>query len=184
MVIFMTIVTIYALYFDDIRIMLFPKSTDDIFYGITLVGMICFALEIVLASYSKPEYMFSFFFYLDIVSTVSMIPDCGWIWNAIVGDQDATSSATDLAKTSRASKVTRVIRILRLIRLIRIVKLYKQKQAAQRKAYEIKVKANRQSSIVRKDALKKNTTINMEPAKRPSQQINNGFGGTAKVAAQ
>jgi len=56
-----------------------------------------------------------------------MIPDCGWIWDLIVGDSNANVSATDLAKTSRASKVTRVIRILRLIRLIRIVKLYKQK---------------------------------------------------------
>lgn len=74
--------------------------------------------------------MFSFFFYLDFVSTLSMIPDCGWIWDLIVGDSSTGSSATDLAKTSRASKVTRVIRIIRLIRLIRIVKLYKQKQAA------------------------------------------------------
>jgi len=123
----MTIVTIYALYFDDIRILLFSKSNDDIFYGVTLLGMICFTLEIVLASYSKPDYINSFFFYLDIISTVSMIPDCGWIWDTIVGEEGGGQSATDLAKTSRASKVTRVIRILRLIRLIRIVKLYKQK---------------------------------------------------------
>jgi hypothetical protein len=130
----MTVITIYALYFDDLRILLFPKSGDDVFFGITLIGMICFALEIVLASYAKPEYIFSFFFYLDFVSTVSMIPDCGWIWDAIVGDETGGNNATDLAKTSRASKVTRVIRILRLIRLIRIVKLYKQKQLATKKA--------------------------------------------------
>jgi hypothetical protein len=152
----MTIITIYALYFDDLRILLFPKSHDDIFFGITLVGMICFALEIVLSSYAKPEYIFSFFFYLDMVSTVSMIPDCGWIWDAIVGDADTSSNATDLAKTSRASKVTRVIRILRLIRLIRIVKLYKQKQLATRKANEIRTKAQtRQSLVLRKETMDK-----------------------------
>lgn len=134
--VFMTLVTIYALYFDDIRILFFPKSADDVFYGITLIGMICFAIEIILASFAKEDYIFSFFFYLDIVSTLSMIPDCGWIWNAIIdsGNQAGNAdSATDLAKTSRASKVTRVIRIIRLIRLIRIVKLYKQKQLAQKK---------------------------------------------------
>ena len=80
----MTFITIYALYFDDLRILFFPKTVDDIFYGITLLGMICFAVEIVLASFAKDDYMFSFFFYLDLVSTVSMIPDCGWIWNAII----------------------------------------------------------------------------------------------------
>jgi len=130
----MTLITIYALFFDDIRIIFFPKSLDDLFYGITLFGMICFTLEISLASYAKEDYVFSFFFWLDIVSTVSMIPDCGWIWDPIIGagDSDITSdagggdNAAQLAKTSRASRVTRVIRVIRLIRLIRIVKLYKQ----------------------------------------------------------
>lgn len=133
-VLFMTLITIYALFFDDLRILFFPKSYDDIFFGITLVGMICFAVEIILASFAKDDYLMSFFFYLDVVSTLSMIPDCGWIWNAIIdsgsGDGADADNATNLAKTSRASKVTRVIRIIRLIRLIRIVKLYKQQQKA------------------------------------------------------
>lgn len=125
-VVYMTLITIYALYFDDIRILFFPKTADDIFNAITLLVMICFTLEIFIASYAKPDYMFTFFFYLDIVSTISMIPDCGWIWDAIVGDDgEDADSATGLAKTSRAGRVTRVIRVLRLIRLIRIVKLYK-----------------------------------------------------------
>jgi archaellum component FlaF (FlaF/FlaG flagellin family) len=158
-VVFMTLLTIYALYFDDLRMILFRREDDDVFYGISLLCMICFAIEILLSSYAKPEYMFSFFFYLDIVSTVSMIADCGWIWEAIVGESTSNTSATDLAKTSRASKVTRVIRILRLIRLIRIVKLYKQKQMAQRKASEIKAKANRQINLVRKDIMSKTNQV-------------------------
>jgi len=125
-IVFMTLITIYALYFDDIRILFFAKAYDDIFFGITLLGMICFTVEIVIASYAKEDYMFSFFFWLDIISTLSMIPDCGWIWEPLVDSgQSDGDGATDLAKTSRASKVTRVIRVLRLIRLIRIVKLYK-----------------------------------------------------------
>jgi len=131
----MTLITVYALFFDDLRIILFKKELDDLFYGITLFGMICFVLEISLGSYAKDDYLGSFFFWLDIVSTVSMIPDCGWIWDPIIGagdDADLTGEdagggdgAANLAKTSRASRVTRVIRVIRLIRLIRIVKLYK-----------------------------------------------------------
>ena len=123
----MTLITIYALYFDDIRMITLPKNTDDIFFGITLFGMIAFTLEIFIASYSKNDYLYSFFFWLDVVSTVSMIPDCGWIWDPMIGDASANADdATSLAKSSRASRVIRVIRIIRLIRLIRIVKLYKQ----------------------------------------------------------
>lgn len=124
-VLFMTLITIYALFFDDIRILAFHKVYDDIFYGITAASVILFLIEIMLSSFAKPDYPWSFFFYLDIISTLSMIPDCGWIWDSIIENGLETESATDLAKASRAGRVTRVIRIIRLVRLIRIVKLYK-----------------------------------------------------------
>ena len=150
-ILYMTLLTVYALYFDDIRILVFTKEYDDIFYGITLLGIICFTMEISIASYAKDEYLFSFFFILDIVSTVSMIPDCGWIWSWIMGESadGGGESAAQLAKTSRASRVTRVIRVIRLIRLIRIVKLYKQQQIAKQKANEFskrKVKKDNKKS--------------------------------------
>ena len=85
--------------------------------------MIVFAVEIFFAAIAKEDYFNGFFFWLDFVSTISMIPDCGWIWDPLMGG--GTTNATDLAKTSRAGRVTRVIRVIRLIRLIRIVKLYK-----------------------------------------------------------
>jgi hypothetical protein len=135
-VIFMTLLTFYALFFDDIRILSFHKDYDDFFYGITAAGVIIFFIEVGLSSYSKSDYPFSFFFYLDIISTLSMIPDCGWIWELVINNGIESKSATDLAKASRAGRVTRVIRVIRLIRLIRIVRLYKQTVIAQRKAQE------------------------------------------------
>lgn len=101
--------------------------------------MILFFLEICMSTYATPRYNLSFFFWLDLVSTISMIPDCGWIWNAIIdkesGDGGGGTGAADLAKNSRAGRITRVIRIIRLIRLIRIVKLYKQAQITKAKAF-------------------------------------------------
>jgi hypothetical protein len=62
----MTMVTIYALFFDDIRILAFNKVYDDIFYGITAVGIVLFAVEIVLASIAIPDYPGHFFrYYFD-----------------------------------------------------------------------------------------------------------------------
>lgn len=137
----MTVVTIYALFFDDIRLIAFAKSKDDISYGFTLGSMIMFFCEIIMNTYALPKYFNSFFFWLDLVSTLSMIPDCGWIWNAMIDNTSGDGggggdSAADLAKNSRAGRITRVIRIIRLIRLIRIVKLYKQQQIAKVKAFQ------------------------------------------------
>ena len=44
-----------------------------------------FAVEIFLASLAKEVYFLTFFFWLDAVSTISMIPDIGWIWQLMVG---------------------------------------------------------------------------------------------------
>lgn len=89
---FMTLITIYALFFDDIRMLAFPKSTDDIFYGITLVAMIAYTIEIICASIAVDDYFLSFFFWLDLISTISMIPDCGWIWNPIISGSSGDGS--------------------------------------------------------------------------------------------
>lgn len=130
-IVFMTLVTIYALFFDDIRIIAFSPEADDVFYGISLACIVLYAAELLASSWAVGGYMNSFFFWLDLVSTISMVPDCGWIWEEIVpvssdgGGGEEGQTATDLAKTSRAGRITRVIRIIRLIRLIRIVKLYK-----------------------------------------------------------
>ena len=80
----MTIITIYALFFDDIRIIAFDKSTDDTFYTITTSCMAAFTLEIFLSSLVVNGYLNSFFFYLDIISTLSMVTDIGWFWDAVL----------------------------------------------------------------------------------------------------
>jgi len=132
----------YALFFDDIRIIAFSKQYDDVFYGATALGIFIFTIEIMLASYAQPNYLFHFFFYLDIISTLSMVPDCGWIWESFISGDIDSSGATNLAKASRTGRATRVIRIVRLIRLIRIVKLYKQTVIAQKKAQQLQYKEN------------------------------------------
>jgi len=140
---FMSLVTTYTLFFDDIRAAAFDKKSDTFFWGVTLGCLILFLAEIILSSISKQVYFLTFFFWLDLVSTISMIPDIGFIWNAMIGEGGSASSAksaTSVAKTSRAGRITRVIRVIRLIRLIRIVKLYKQAKLAQKMREEALMK--------------------------------------------
>lgn len=92
-----------------------------------------FLLELFLTSLSKDDYFLSFFFWLDLISTLSILLDIGWISNAIYGSGGTSSvqSTASLARAGRASKIaTRAGRIIRIMRLIRLVKLYKHAQQA------------------------------------------------------
>ena len=79
----MNVITVYSLFFDDIRVVVFPAWADYIFYAITFFAMIAFAGELCFASVVKEDYFLSFFFWLDMISTISMVPDIGWIWNPL-----------------------------------------------------------------------------------------------------
>jgi hypothetical protein len=100
---FMTFITVYALFFDDIRILCIPIFLDDLFYSITLLCLVCFGIEIVFACMSKPGYLFSFFFWLDLISTVSLITDIGWIMKVILS---GATGLLSIAKMSRAGRIT------------------------------------------------------------------------------
>lgn len=140
-IIFMMIVTIWALFGDDIRQVSVTTDGDMTFYILTLVCFGLFFIEVVLAFISKPDYRWGFFFWLDLVSTVSLLMDVQFISDPIMSggstQQSTSKNATSFAKTARASRIGtragRVVRIIRLIRLIRIVKLYKASQQAQEK---------------------------------------------------
>ena len=127
----MTLITIYALLGDDIRLLFFSKEADDGFLALTITAMGMFFIELVLASIGKPEYFNSFFFWLDALSTVSIITDIKPAMDFITG-QDGEADGADAASLARASRGARIgtragrmTRVIRLIRLIRIVKLYK-----------------------------------------------------------
>jgi hypothetical protein len=135
--IYMTLLTVYALFGDDIRVLAFAKSADDIFFGLSVVALFSFLMELLLSCAAKPDYFNSFYFWLDLVATVSLIPDIGWIMNPITGQEDSEENSDDAeqvqnaGKASRAgTRTSRIIRIIRLVRLIRIVKLYKNAQKA------------------------------------------------------
>ena len=130
----MLAITIFALFGDDLRMAVTPKSADDTFSGLMVACLSLFGIEIILTFIVKPEYRFSFFFWLDVLSTVSLIFDISWIWNLIQGKTSSSFvQSTQLARASRASRAgtraARIIRIIRVIRLIRIVKLYKLAQS-------------------------------------------------------
>jgi len=75
-----TTLTLYALFFDDLRQVLLPKAADNYCYSFTLLTLIFFTTEIVMFSLAKGDYLWSFFFWVDTVQTVSLIFDIGWLF--------------------------------------------------------------------------------------------------------
>lgn len=125
----MMTMTIYALFGDDLRLLASEKPDDAIFFGISTVALVCFTVEVALNVFVKPGYPLGFYFWLDFLSTLSLVPDIGWMWDPIVGNDDSGGSQSAALKAGRASRVGtkagRVVRIVRLVRMVRIVKLYK-----------------------------------------------------------
>ncbi len=73
------------------------------------------------------------YFWLDLVSTLSMITDIGWIMDIITETSDFNANnaeqATNLARAGRGARIGtragRITRVIRLVRLVRIIQLYK-----------------------------------------------------------
>jgi len=121
----MTVITLYALFGDDVRILAFPKAADNYFDALTLIAILMYTIEIILSCIDSRAYLGSFFFWLDLISTLSMVFDVSVIFSLI---DSQTTGTVDIMQTSRAARVTRIIRFVRLLRLVRIVKLYKESQ--------------------------------------------------------
>lgn len=127
----MLVATFYALYGADLRLAAFAPSADLTFAVLSLICLILFALELGVGTWAKPGYAFSFFWYLDILATLSLVLDVPWIFDPIAalatdGDATATSSAADSASAARAARAaragTRAGRIIRVVRLLRLIK--------------------------------------------------------------
>jgi hypothetical protein len=79
----MSTVTLFALIGDDIRLWSFSKSSDPIFLVLMVLSMIMFTAEIIMTTVVIDGFKYSFFFWLDIIATASLIPDIDWIRDAI-----------------------------------------------------------------------------------------------------
>jgi len=139
------VLTIYALFGDDMRLLLTAKPEDWIFDCITIVSMTIFVLEIVACSIGKVGYLFGFFFWLDIMCIFTLVLDHSSVAEELFGDSISNTEShstnsggnagqsADAAKAARMSragtKAGRVVRLIRLVRLVRLVKIYKRKSA-------------------------------------------------------
>ncbi|EER12037.1 hypothetical protein Pmar_PMAR019142 [Perkinsus marinus ATCC 50983] len=137
-----TILTLYALFGDDIRMACFEQDADSTFNAITIACLVVFGIEIILQSFGKPDYFGGFFFLLDVLATGSLVLDLTYVAEDLFGDDSGTAGQGDAARAGRMSRAGtragRIVRIIRLIRLIRIAKMYKAFVDAQQREARVK----------------------------------------------
>eukprot|EP00929_Paragymnodinium_shiwhaense_P098028 TRINITY_DN5958_c0_g1_i1.p1 TRINITY_DN5958_c0_g1~~TRINITY_DN5958_c0_g1_i1.p1 ORF type:complete len:1309 (-),score=280.11 TRINITY_DN5958_c0_g1_i1:138-4064(-) len=118
-----TLLTIYALIGDDFRLMLTSLAADVFFDLMTGLCLLVFSVEIVLSCIGKSDYICGFFFWLDAVSTVTLVLDITTVNDALLQGND---DDIDQMKNSRTARIgARAARVVRVLRLVRVLKLYK-----------------------------------------------------------
>lgn len=75
----MTTLTVYVLYADDIRILSTDSHGDPKFYISILTCFFLFVFEILLLCIVRRGYICSFFFWMDLLSTLSMVLEVPWV---------------------------------------------------------------------------------------------------------
>ena len=83
--IFMVTISMYALFGDDLRLAVVTINYDSVFFIMTSITCIIFILEILISCFVIKDYFLSFYFWLDMLASFSMILDIGWIWDQVLG---------------------------------------------------------------------------------------------------
>lgn len=122
------VITFYSLFFDDYQALLCGKQLDVVFDAFSITFMCCFAIELVISSLFLKNYFNSYFFYLDLISTLSIIIDLNMFKEAI-----NTSFASGSDSIAKVGKLVRLVRLIRLFRISRIYKSFSKSKTNVRK---------------------------------------------------
>ena len=128
----MAIVTLFVLFGDDVRLVATSKEADQGFFVSFMICLVLFVVELIANSIFVEDYKFSFFFWLDVIATISLLPDIPYLRDPLLDlfMGSMYNVEVDLNTTAQRDTVTeaytsQTIRSIRFIRLVRIVKLYK-----------------------------------------------------------
>ena len=78
-------VTFYALFADDIRILVLPMSADLPLDILTIIAISLYLIELVLSVIAMENYFLSFYFWVDAISLISMVPDVSLFMSGFEG---------------------------------------------------------------------------------------------------
>jgi hypothetical protein len=75
--------SIFSMFGKDIQLLVLSPKVDETFTEINNYLFVIFALEFILATMFEENYFGTFFFFLDFLSVISLVPDTDFIWSKI-----------------------------------------------------------------------------------------------------
>jgi len=121
--------TITSLLAYDFTIAFLPKAVDMSTDIILLVVFVFFFVELIIASLVRRGYFLSFWFWLDFIAFMSMIPDLALLLSLFgAGDGEinvANTQASKAGKSGRSAVALKAIRMIRFSRLLRVLRVFK-----------------------------------------------------------
>ena len=97
--------TIYTLFSDDIRVIFFRLNSDNAFDWITCISLVLFVVEIIFSCYAIEGYWKSFFMYLDIISTISLVLDIQFLFGDLFSESESVDSGAKVAQGAKAGRI-------------------------------------------------------------------------------
>ena len=121
--IYSTFLTIFALYIDDIKKLTTEKDYDKLFDIIIIIIISLFLLELILYFFLDEKYGCGLFFWIDIISIISMILEISNISEKIIyydssGVQQVKTNRMSIMKISKSLKIIRIVKMTKLIKLL------------------------------------------------------------------
>ena len=131
--------TLLALFLPDVQELSLAKEWDGAVDVVMTLVMLFFVCEMAVQLCAHHSYYYSLFFWLDVVATVSLIPEVsllGGMWGAMVGAGEgcaaaaaaAGGSSTTIVRAGRAARAGaragRLQGLTRVVRLIRVLQLH------------------------------------------------------------
>ena len=99
-----------------------PDQMDERLYSVLLSIFIIFILETLILTVVQAQYFLSFFFWMDVIGTLSMILDIGWISDTFMPSGSNKGGGSYL-RAARAAKLG--ARFGRLMRLLKFMKFFR-----------------------------------------------------------
>lgn len=121
-IVLVMLTSVWAIVSYDVRVLWASPDADDSFVVVTLLLVALFVVEVAAYSLLVRGYFLSFFFWIDILATVSLLPDVlATTWTREPSDDVHDSVLEDsLRDNLRVSPAARMLRVMRVMRASRV----------------------------------------------------------------
>ena len=103
----MAMLTIWSIFAIDIQKTFVGQEAAYIFGYVHILCIVIFLVDMVLSWCCREEYKCSFYFWIDVISTLSMVMEITWVDNFLTDSSNLPGVLT-IAKVVKASRLSRI----------------------------------------------------------------------------